>query len=83
MVLILSNEPGYYELGNFGIRIENPLVVKPKDFFSEGAGTKMTSASSSSATNFLQFEHLTIIRIQKSLVDLSLVMDEELDWLDS
>jgi len=71
--MVLSNEPGYYEPGNFGIRIENLLIVKEKEFERKVEGGK----------KFLQFERLTMIPIQKSLIDQSLMTTSELDWLDS
>jgi len=73
--MVLSNEPGYYESGNFGIRIENLLIVKAKGF--EGNG-KIEGIK-----KFLQFERLTMIPIQKSLIDISLMSDQELDWIDA
>jgi Xaa-Pro aminopeptidase len=79
--MVLSNEPGYYEPGNFGIRIENLLIVKEKGF-DRGSGKKKTKKVDG-AKNFLQFERLTMIPIQKSLIDLTLMTSEELDWLDS
>ena len=36
--MIVSNEPGYYETDNFGIRIENLLVVVPKPDLPEFSG---------------------------------------------
>jgi Xaa-Pro aminopeptidase len=78
--MIVSNEPGYYEDGNFGIRIENLLeiaYVKPEYNDSTNAGDDATDKK------FLKFEKLTLIPIQKNLINVDLMTDEELDWLDS
>lgn len=82
--MVVSNEPGYYEDGNFGIRIENLLeitYVKPE----HNDSTNGDDAESSSSTDkkFLKFEKLTLIPIQKNLINIDLMTDEELDWLDS
>jgi Xaa-Pro aminopeptidase len=78
--MVLSNEPGYYEDGNFGIRIENLLeisYVKP-EYNEEGAEEEDTSPDK----KFLKFSKLTMIPIQKNLIVVDLMTDEELDWLD-
>ncbi|KAK4055446.1 hypothetical protein OIO90_003284 [Microbotryomycetes sp. JL221] len=67
---VLSNEPGYYEDGKFGIRIENVVVVRPTDLPDFG-GTK-----------FYKFEHVTMVPISTNLVDASLLNDQELSWLN-
>ena len=67
--MILSNEPGYYLPGAFGIRIENLLVVEPRTI--AGAEREM-----------LGFETLTLAPIDLGLVDPKLMDDEEIRWLD-
>ena len=68
--MILSNEPGYYKAGHFGIRIENLLIVKePIDI--EGGERPMMS-----------FETLTFAPIDRNLIDTKLLTREELQWLD-
>ncbi|EEH54876.1 uncharacterized protein MICPUCDRAFT_44647 [Micromonas pusilla CCMP1545] len=69
--MILSNEPGYYEDGGFGIRIENLLVVKE-------APTSHTFGDK----KYLMFEPLTFIPIQKKLIDWSLMSGAEVKWLN-
>lgn len=69
--MIISNEPGYYEVGNFGIRIENLLEVVERKDLGEFAGR-----------NFLGFEKLTQIPIQKKLIDVSLLSDQEIVWIN-
>jgi Xaa-Pro aminopeptidase len=67
--MIVSNEPGYYKTGAYGIRIENLVAVQP-----EGAEGER---------DMLCFETLTLAPIDRTLVDLDLLEDEELAWLDA
>ncbi|NVP56438.1 aminopeptidase P family protein [Mycoplana rhizolycopersici] len=69
--MILSNEPGYYRPGSFGIRIENLIHVLPAAPI-EGGDTDM-----------LGFETLTFCPIDKRLVVTELLTREELHWLDA
>ncbi|WP_319519433.1 aminopeptidase P family protein [uncultured Martelella sp.] len=68
--MILSNEPGYYRPGAFGIRIENLLLVKAAEQV-EGGEIPM-----------LSFETLTWCPIDRRLVMPELLTEEERDWLD-
>jgi Xaa-Pro aminopeptidase len=69
--LILSNEPGFYKQGEYGIRIENLLVVKePTDI--EGGERAM-----------LSFETLTFAPIDRNLIEARLLTRDELQWLDA
>lgn len=68
--MILSNEPGYYKAGAWGIRIENLLVVEERDI--PGAERPM-----------LGFETLTLAPIDLRLVEPSLLSDAELAWLNA
>jgi len=77
--MVLSNEPGYYEDGNFGIRIENLLEIQP--VVPETPNGE--AAAAAGAKKFLKFKKLTMIPIQKNLIDVSLMTDKELDWLDN
>jgi Xaa-Pro aminopeptidase len=67
--MIVSNEPGYYKTGAYGIRIENLVLVQP----AEGGGER----------EMMRFETLTLAPIDRNLVEPSLLDDEELDWLDA
>ena len=68
--MILSNEPGYYRAGAFGIRIENLILVsRPKI---EGGDLPM-----------LGFETLTWCPIDRRLIDTELLTGEELAWLNA
>lgn len=92
--MIVSNEPGYYEDGNFGVRIENLLelrYVNPElneEFETEqlkepSSDDEAVDNASSDEKKFLRFQALTLIPIQKNLIDVSLMTEAELDWLDS
>ncbi len=65
--MIVSNEPGYYRTGEYGIRIENLLLVEPREI-------------ASSEGDWLGFETLTLVPIDKALVDASLLDAAELGW---
>ncbi|MCA1407894.1 aminopeptidase P family protein [Ensifer sp. IC3342] len=69
--MILSNEPGYYRPGAFGIRIENLVVVQEASEI-EGGDLPM-----------LGFDTLTYCPIDRRLVLPSLLTDEELGWLNA
>lgn len=75
--MVVSNEPGYYEDGNFGIRIENLLEICPVQ-----TNEDTTKADDPSKKKFLKFSKLTMIPIQKNLINVSLMSSDELDWLD-
>ena len=68
--MICSNEPGYYKPGEYGIRIENLVLVGERDV--PGAEKKM-----------LGFETLTLAPIDRNLIDIALLTDEERGWLDA
>ncbi|MGE0714373.1 MAG: aminopeptidase P family protein [Alphaproteobacteria bacterium] len=67
--MIVSNEPGYYETGAFGIRIENLVTVVPVEF-------------PGSTRSMLGFETLTLAPIDRALVDTDLLTADERAWLD-
>mgnify|MGYP000037859219 CR=1 FL=1 len=64
---ILSNEPGYYETGEYGIRLENLILVKQHDTL-EG---------------YLCFETLTWCPFARDLIDVALLSVSELAWLNA
>ena len=66
--MTVTDEPGIYLEGKFGVRTENTLLVVP--YKETPFGT------------FLQFEPLTFCPIDKSAIDISLMTDEEIGWLD-
>ncbi|WP_423140950.1 aminopeptidase P family protein [Parablastomonas sp. CN1-191] len=65
--MILSNEPGYYKSGDYGIRIENLVLVEER-------------AIPGAEGPFLGFETLTYVPIDRSLVDLALMTADEIAW---
>jgi Xaa-Pro aminopeptidase len=65
--MILSNEPGYYKAGAYGIRIENLLLVEERAI----AGAEGV---------FMGFEVLTLVPIERALVEVALLSAEERDW---
>ena len=68
--MIVSNEPGYYKIGAYGIRIENlVLVVRAPEV--EGGERPL-----------LGFETLTRAPIDRDLVDANLLTADEIAWLD-
>ncbi len=69
--MILSNEPGYYRTGAFGIRIENLEIVHEARAV-EGGERPM-----------LGFETLTLIPIDTRLLDTGLMTRDEIRWLDA
>ncbi len=69
--MILSNEPGYYREGAFGIRIENLIVV-----------TKAPMLEGGDPRDMLSFETLTHVPFDRRLIDTSLLSGAERDWID-
>ncbi len=65
--MILSNEPGYYKEGAYGIRIENLVLVVESEKF----------------PGYLEFETLTLTPIDLRLVDEKLLTADERDWLNA
>ncbi|TQM92509.1 aminopeptidase P family protein [Roseinatronobacter monicus] len=70
--MILSNEPGYYREGEFGIRIENLVAVR------KGAAPK-----GGDDRDWLEFETLTLAPIDRRLVQVSMLSADERAWLDA
>ena len=67
--MIVSNEPGYYKVGHYGIRIENLVTVnEPHDF---GGDRKM-----------MTFETLTLAPIDLACIDVTLLTSDERNWLN-
>jgi len=62
--MIVSNEPGYYEAGKFGIRIENLITVKKTN-------------------NSYKFNDLTLVPIDKKLIQKNLLNESEVKWLNN
>jgi Xaa-Pro aminopeptidase len=71
--MILSNEPGYYREGAFGIRIENLLVVQPTEDL-PGADPERS---------FLEWQTLTFVPIDRRLILPEMLSTAERDWLNA
>jgi len=67
--MIISNEPGYYKAGEFGIRIENLVLVEPREI--PGAEREMYG-----------FETLTLAPIDRALIDVNLLDEAERQWIN-
>lgn len=70
--MILSNEPGYYREGAFGIRIENLVLVEPAPALPGGDSDR----------EMLRFQTLTQAPIDRKLIATGLLTRAELDWLN-
>jgi Xaa-Pro aminopeptidase len=68
--MILSNEPGYYKAGDYGIRIENLVLVVPKEV--PGAELEM-----------LGFETLTFAPVDRRLIEVGMLSEAERAWLNA
>ena len=66
--MVVSNEPGYYEENNFGIRCENLILVKEID---EINGKKL-----------LGFEDLTLVPFDQRLINLKMLNYSEIEWIN-
>lgn len=71
--MILSNEPGYYREGAFGIRIENLLVVQPAPAL----------ATSDPERDMLNWQTLTYAPIDRRLIAIEMLSLAERDWLNA
>lgn len=67
--MIFSNEPGYYREGEWGIRIENLIAVEP--------------AASPDGRDMLGFETLTLVPIDRRLIEPGMLSRAETAWLDA
>lgn len=63
--MILSNEPGYYIPGKYGIRIENLMYVERQE------------------NGFLSFKQLTSIPYDRRLIDVQMLAQDEIKWVNS
>ena len=63
--MILSNEPGYYIPGKYGIRIENLMYIERRE------------------NVFLSFKQLTSVPYDKKLIDIQMLTEDEVKWINS
>jgi len=68
--MVLSNEPGYYLTGQYGIRLENLLLVQPADV-------------ADASKPFLCFETLTLAPFDRRLIEPELLDRSEKEWLNA
>jgi len=69
--MLISNEPGYYLPGAYGIRLENLLIVQPAQ--PQPGGVKP----------FLEFETITLAPFDRALIEPALLSAAERAWLDA
>jgi Xaa-Pro aminopeptidase len=69
--MIVSDEPGFYKTGAWGIRVENLVLVTPPEPVAGGERA------------MLGFETLTLVPIDRRLIDTSLLTRAELRWIDA
>jgi Xaa-Pro aminopeptidase len=67
--MIVSNEPGFYKAGEYGIRIENLIVVR-----------ELPAATD---RKMMEFETITLAPIDLNLVEVSLLTADERAWLNA
>jgi Xaa-Pro aminopeptidase len=65
--MILSNEPGYYKVGEYGIRLENLVLVREHPTYK----------------GFLHFETLTCVPFDLTLMDKTMLTQGEVDWVNT
>lgn len=69
--MIISNEPGYYKTGGYGIRIENLVAVR------------VETEKAESGKRWLGFETITRAPFDRRLIDLTLLTAAEVAWVDA
>ena len=69
--MIVSNEPGYYKEGAYGIRIENLVTVVESE---KRPGEEK---------DMLAFETLTLAPFDRALIDAVLLSEDEIAWVDA
>ncbi|EGG13926.1 peptidase M24 family protein [Cavenderia fasciculata] len=67
--MTITNEPGYYEAGAFGIRIENIMVTQPTE-------TKFNNGA------YLGFESVTVVPYERDLINLDLLTTKEITFIN-
>lgn len=69
--MVISNEPGYYKEGEFGIRIESLVTVVD------------TGRTLSDGRKLLGFETITMVPLHEPLIDWDILSDKEIEWVTS
>jgi Xaa-Pro aminopeptidase len=70
--MTLTDEPGYYQDGKFGIRIENVLLV-----------CKANTPNNFADRGYLGFEHVTMVPIGLNLIDIGALSGKERQWINN
>eukprot|EP01034_Spumella_vulgaris_P025154 gene25154-31577_t len=70
--MTISNEPGYYENGAFGVRIETVCITVP-----------VVTANNFNGKQYLGFETVTMTPIKLDLVNVDQLSDKELNWINA
>ncbi|XP_065838781.1 xaa-Pro aminopeptidase 1-like [Oscarella lobularis] len=70
--MIISDEPGYYEDGSFGIRIESLLVT-----------VKASTENRYKNVQYLTFEPITLVPLMKKMIDVKLLTSDEIEWVNA
>ncbi len=68
--MLISNEPGYYKAGAFGIRLENVVMVEP------------LPASPAAEIKLLGLSTLTLVPFDRRLIDKTMMTPREIAWID-
>ena len=69
--MTVTNEPGFYEAGKFGIRIENVLIVR-----------EVSTPYNYDGEKYLGFEPVTLAPLCKNLLSVALLSHEEIAWIN-
>ena len=69
--MIISNEPGYYKTGDFGIRLENLVLVV------------VANTHGFPGPEWFGFETLTVVPFDQSLMDRALLTEKEIEWVNA
>ncbi|KAI5951961.1 AMPP [Candida jiufengensis] len=67
---LISNEPGFYKEGDYGIRIENVMFIKESSLTYNGK-------------KFLEFETITKVPFCRKLIDVKLLTGDEIKWINN
>lgn len=70
--MFFSDEPGYYEDGSFGLRLENDMIVVPA-----------TTDHQFSTYEYMTFEMLSLVPFDPNLIDITLLSPAQIDWYNA
>lgn len=86
--MILSDEPGYYRAGAYGIRLENLLLVQRAGVPGQPSGVSAPQGAAQGAARgaskpFLHFETLTLAPFDRRLIEAGMLSAQERAWVDA